>query len=60
MKTEKIQRYDGYLKIIEKVWALKEKAYQETKGMSARECIDYIRNDIKEIKGRMAGKIVKG
>jgi hypothetical protein len=49
----------GYLKNIQKVWDLKEAAYEETKDMKYSEYLKYIRDDIKKIKVELKHKYIK-
>ena len=60
MKTiNKIFEDSGYLHNIEVVWKMKEDAFNETKGLSYSEYLEYIHKDIKSIKEKLKDQLIK-
>lgn len=45
-KTLENKTFDGYLRNIEKVWKLKDQAYQETEKMSSESYWEHIHSEV--------------
>ena len=54
------RNHEGYLKVISETWAVKEKIAQETENLDFVHYLDYVEENIVELKKRFQHKYVSG